>query len=119
MARTVKFSGNVEWTLEDNQTAAKMPLACELSYTSSLQIEKVYTAVVTDEVIALPMASAKFLVLKALTNDVTIKLNNSTTDIPIKAGTGFVLIWNPDGAITSLKVSIGVAPATLKGYAFA
>jgi len=119
MARIVKFTGTVEWPLEDGQPAAKLPLACELTYTSSLQLEKVFATTVVDEVIALPMISAKFLVLKALTNDVSVKLNGGAEGIVIKAGTGFMLVWNADGAITGLKVSVATVPATLKGYAFA
>lgn len=118
MARTLSFTGEIQWPLEDGKQAAKINLAASLVYASALHIEKVYSAVVTDEVVTLPMASAKFLLLQAITNDITVKLNASTDAITIKAGTGFILIFG-DGVITALKVSTGTVPATLKGMAFA
>jgi len=118
MARTLVFAGEITWPLEDGKQAAKVNLAASIVYASALHIEKVYSSVVTDEVIALPMAGAKFVLLQATTNDITVKLNASTDAITLKANTGFVLIFG-DGVITALKVSTGTVPATLKGMAFA
>lgn len=118
MARTLSFSGEVTWPLEDGKQAAKVNLAASVVYASALHIEKVYSTVVTDEVVALPMASAKFLLLQALTNDISVKLNNDTVALVIKAGTGFILVFG-DGAITGLKVTTSTVPATLKGFVFA
>ena len=119
MARTLKFTGTLEYPLEDGQQAAKAALSVSLAYTSALSIEKLYAVVATDEVVALPMTSAKFLLLQATGNDIDVKLNNSTAAITLKAGAGFIVVWNSEGAITGIKVTVGTVPATLKGYAFA
>lgn len=118
MARTLSFSGELNWPIEDGKQAAKVALAASIAYASALHIEKVYAAAVTDEAIVLPMASAKFLLLQALTNDITVKLNGAATSITIKAGTGFVLVFG-DGVITGVTVTTSTVPATLKGFAFA
>lgn len=118
MSRTLRFTGNMAWPLENGQQTANLPLSMSLVYTSCLHIEKLYSAAVTDEEIVLPMTSAKFLVLQATTNDIRVKINTST-NITIKAGDGFVLIWNPEGTVTSLLVTVGEVPASLKGYIFA
>jgi hypothetical protein len=120
MARTLLFSGTMQWPLEDGKQAAKLDLSVSLTYTQVLAIEKVYSAPVTDEAIVLPMSSAKFLLLKALaTEDVQVKLNGNTNAITLKAGGGFLLIQNDDGAITGVTVTTAAAPATLQGFAFA
>ena len=120
MARTLTLTAEMNWPIEDGKQAAKTNLAVSLVYSSALAIEKVYASPVTDEAIALPMTSAKFLMLQAPgTEDVQIKLNGNTNAITLKAGTGFVLIYNPDGAITGITVTVATAPATLKGFAFA
>lgn len=119
MARTLQFTGELNWPLEDGKQAAKLPLSMSLGYTSVLHLEKVFAAPVVDEAVTLPMASAKFLLLQANTEDLDVKINGSTTPITLKAGTGFLLVWNEDGAITSLSISAATVPATLKGYVFA
>lgn len=119
MARTLKFTGEMEWPLEDGKQAAKLPLTMSLVYTSALAIEKVYAAPVADEVLALPMTSAKFLLLQALTDDVDVKVNGSANAITLKAGDGALLVWNPDGAVTGVTVTVATSPASLKGFAFA
>lgn len=118
MARTLSFTGELNWPLEDGKQAAKLALAASIPYTSALHLEKVFSGVVSDDPVVLPMASAKFLLLQALTNDITVKLNGASTSITLKAGTGFVLLFG-DGIITGLTVSTGTVPATLKGFAFA
>ncbi len=121
MARTLSFTGEMEWPLEEGKQAAKLPLTISLDYTSVLAIEKVYSSIVVDEVVTLPVASVKFLLLRATgtTEDVDVKLNNNTNPITLSAGDGFLLVYNPDGVITDLTVSVAVAPATLQGFAFA
>jgi len=119
MARTLTFSGTLQWPLEDGQQAAKAVLSTSLVYTAAMAIEKVYSAAATNEVIALPMANAKFLLLQATGNDIDVKLNGSADVITIKASTGFILVWNSDGAIDGITVTVATVPATLKGYAFA
>jgi hypothetical protein len=119
MARTLTFFGTLQWPLEDGQQAAKAVLSTSLVYTSAMAIEKLYSSAVTDEVIALPMASAKFLLLQATGNDIDVKLNGNANAITIKASTGFILVWNSDGAITGVTITVATVPATLKGYAFA
>ena len=119
MARTLQFTGELSWPLEDGKQAAKMNLAVSLVYSQALYLEKVYAVVATDEALELPMSSAKFLILQALTADIIVKLNGAATGVTLKAGTGFVMIHNPDGAITEITVSTTTVPATLKGYAFA
>jgi hypothetical protein len=119
MARTLKFTGTLEYPLEDGQQAAKAALSVSLAYTSALSIEKVFGTVATDEVVALPMTNAKFLLLQATGNDIDVKLNDSTEVITLKAGAGFIVVWGSDGAISGIKVTVATVPATLKGYAFA
>lgn len=119
MARTLSFTGELSWPLEDGKQAAKTNLTASLVYTSALMIEKQFSVAATDEVVALPMASAKLLLLQAVTADVEVKLNGGDEAVTIKAGTGFMLVFNSDGAITNLKVSTTTVPATLRGYAFA
>lgn len=119
MARTLTFTGTMQWPIQDGKQASKLDLSVSLVYTSMLALEKVYASVVTDEAVVLPMASAKFLLLKATTNDVDVKLNGASTAITLKAGGGFLLIQNDDGAVTALTVTTATAPATLEGYAFA
>lgn len=119
MARTLAFTGTMQWPLQDGKQAAKLDLSVSLDYTSVLALEKVYSAPVVDEALTLPMASAKFLLLQAKGDDVEVKLNGAATAITLKAGGGFLLIHNADGAITGLTVTIVTAPATLEGYAFA
>lgn len=119
MARTLLFTGEMQWPLDDGKQAAKHNLSVSLNYTSNLALEKVYATAVTDEVVTLPMASAKFLLLEATGNDVDIKLNGSDEVITLKAGAGFVAVWSSAGAITSVKVTVTTVPATLKGYMFA
>ena len=119
MARTLSFTGELSWPLEDGKQAAKTNLTASLVYTSALMIEKQFSVAATDEVVALPMASAKLLLLQAVTADLEIKLNDSAETITLKAGAGWLLVYNPDGTITGVKVSTTTVPATLKGYAFA
>jgi len=120
MARTLTFTGEVNWPIEDGKQAAKVALSASLVYSSAFLIEKVYAAPITDEAVVLPMTSAKFLLLQATgTEDVSVKLNGNANAIPIKATSGFVLVNNPDGAITALTVTVATAPATLRGIAFA
>lgn len=119
MARTLQFTGSMLWPLEDGGQAAKLNLSAALNYTSALAIEKVYASTVTDEVVALPMTSAKFLLLRAKTNDVEVKLNGAANAITLKADSGFLLVQNDDGAITGMTVTTTTAPATLEGYVFA
>lgn len=120
MARTFTFAGEMNWPIEDGKQAAKVPLSISLAYSSALHIEKVYAGAVTDEALALPMASAKFLLLQATgTEDVSVKLNGNANAMVLKAGAGFVMIYNPDGDVTALTVTVATAPATLKGFAFA
>lgn len=118
MARTLKFTGTLEWPLEDGGQAAKLAIASTLVYTSALHIEKVFSAPAVDEVVALPMASAKFLLLQAETADVDVKINAGTA-ITLKAGAAYIIVQNDDGNVTALTVSAAVAPATVKGWAFA
>lgn len=120
MTRTFTLTGEMNWPIEDGKQAAKVTLAVSLAYTSALHIEKVYAAPVTDEVVVLPMASAKFMMLQALeTEDVQVKLNGNANALTLKAGEGFVVLYNPDGAVTALTVTTAAAPATLQGFAFA
>lgn len=118
MARTLQFTGTMTWPLEDGGQAAKLTVSSSLIYTSALHIEKVFSAPVVDEVVALPMASAKFLLLQAETADVDVKVNGGTA-ITLKAGAAFMIVQNDDGNITALTVSAAVTPATVKGWAFA
>ena len=118
MARTLTFTGTMTWPLEDGQQAAKLVVSSSLVYTSVLAVEKVFASTIVDEAIALPMTSAKFLLVKALTNDIDVKLNGAATAITVKAGAGFLLVQNDDGAITAMTVSNAVAPATVEVYAF-
>ncbi len=119
MARTLQFSGELQWSLEDGKQAAKLPLSLSLVYTSALAIEKVFAAPAADEAVTLPMTSAKFLLLQAQTENLDIKLNGNANAITLRAGTGFLLVWNEDGAVTALTVTAATVPATLKGYVFA
>ena len=119
MARTLQFAGELTWPLEDGKQAAKTNLSASLVYTAALLLEKQFSVAAVDEVIALPMASAKFVLLQATTADVNVKLNDSAEDIVIKAGTGWVMLYGSDGVVTSIKVSTTTVPATLKVYAFA
>ena len=119
MARTLTFAGELTWPLEDGKQAAKHNLAISLAYTAALYVEKPFSVTAIDEVIDLPVASAKLLLIEAGSADLQIKLNNSTIAITVKTGTGFILIHNPDGAITGVKVSTTTVPATLKMYVFA
>ena len=119
MARTLTFAGELNWPIEDGKQAAKLALSTSLAYTSAFAIEKVYASTVTDEAIALPMTSAKFLLLQATTEDIDVKLNGAANAISLKASAGYLLVWNQDGAVTGITVTVATAPATLKGYAFA
>jgi hypothetical protein len=120
MARTLTVTAEMAWPIEDGKQAAKVDLDLSMSYTSVLHIEKVYTTTVTDEAITLPMASAKFLILRSIgTEDVQVKLNGNANAHTLKAGEGYLLIYNPDGDITALTVTTAAQPATLQGWAFA
>lgn len=119
MARTLLFTGEMQWPLDDGKQAAKHNLSVSLNYTSNLALEKVYAAAVTDEAVTLPMASAKLLLLEATGNDIDVKLNNASEVITLKAGAGFIMVWSSAGAITALKVTVTTVPATLKAYMFA
>jgi hypothetical protein len=120
MARTLALTSELSWPLEDGKQAAKVDLSLSLTYTSSLHIEKVYDAPVTDETLTLPMTSAKFLILRALgAEDVQVKLNGNANALTLKAGEGYLLLYNSDGVVTSITVTVTATPATLQGYAFA
>ncbi|MAG64340.1 MAG: hypothetical protein CMK74_00470 [Pseudomonadales bacterium] len=119
MARTLTVTSEVNWPLEDSKQAAKLPLTVSLAYTSEASVEKVYTATATDEAVALPMASAKFLLLRAKDNDITVKLNGNSNALTLKKDTGFLMFWNSGGTVTSLTVTVATAPATFKMLAFA
>jgi hypothetical protein len=119
MARTLSFAGTLTWPLEDGKQAAIHALAISLAYTSALYVEKPYSAGVVDEAVDLPMTSAKAVLIEASTADLQVKLNGAATAITVKAGTGFILISNPDGAITELTVTTTTVPATLKAWLFA
>jgi len=120
MARTLAVTAEMGWPLEDGKQAAKIDLGLSLSYTSVLHIEKVYASTVTDEAVELPMASAKFLLLRAIgTEDVQVKINGNANALTLKAGSGYLLVYNPDGAVTSITVTVAAQPATLQGWAFA
>ena len=118
MARTLSFTGTMTWPLEDAGQAAKLTVTSSLTYTSALHVEKVFSAPVVDEVVTLPMTSAKFLLLKAQTADVSVKINGGSA-ITLKAGAAFLIVQNDDGNVTALTVSAATAPASLIGYAFA
>jgi hypothetical protein len=120
MARTLALTAELNWPIEDGKQAAKIDLGLSMTYTSSLHIEKVYASTVTDEVLELPMTTAKFLILRAIgTEDVQVKLNGNANAITLKAGAGYVMIYNPDGTITGVTVTVAAQPATLQGWAFA
>lgn len=119
MARTLLFTGEMQWPLDDGKQAAKHNLSISLNYTSNLAIEKVFAAAATDEAITLPMANAKFLLLEATGNDIDVKLNGAATVVTLKAGAGFILVWSSAGAIDEVTVTVATVPATLKGYIFA
>ena len=119
MPRTLQFAGELTWPLEDGKQAAKTNISASLVYTSALMIEKQFSIPAVDQPLALPMASAKFVLLQATTADVNVKLNDSAEDIVIKASTGWVMLYGSDGVVTSIKVSTTTVPATLKIYAFA
>jgi hypothetical protein len=120
MARTLALTSELSWPLEDGKQAAKVDLGLSFTYTSSLHIEKVYAAPVTDEVLELPMTSAKFLLLRSIgTGDVQVKLNGNANALTLKAGEGYLLLYNPDGDVTGVTVTVAAQPATLQGWAFA
>lgn len=120
MARTLTFTGELSWPLEDGKQAAKVAVTTSLVYTSALYIEKVYAAAPVAEELALPMAGARFLLLQATTNDLSVKLNDGDEAVTLTAGTGFIMVSGGiAGVITKVTVSGAVVPATLKGYAFA
>lgn len=119
MARTLTFTGTLTWPIEDGKQAAKTEQSVSLLYTSAFHVEKVYSGAVVDEALDLPMTSAKFLLLQATGNDVDVKLNGNANAVTLKADSGFLLVWNADGTITGVTVSVTTVPATLKGYAFA
>ena len=119
MSRTLTFAGTLTWPLEDGKQAAIHSLAISMTYTAALYVEKPYSVAAIDEVVELPVASAKMLLIEASGADLQIKLNNSTVALTVKTGAGFILIHNPDGAITGVKVSTTTVPATLKMYVFA
>lgn len=120
MARTLALTAELNWPLEDGKQAAKIDLGLSLTYTSVLHIEKVYAAPVVDEAIELPMASAKFVLLRALgLEDVQVKLNGNANAITLKASEGYLLLYNPDGVITAITATVAAQPATLQGWAFA
>lgn len=120
MARTLSVTTTMNWPVQDGKNAAQLVLTTSLTYTQMLVIEKVYSSPVAGEAITLPMTSAKFLILQSLgTEDVEVFINGSTDSIMLKAGDGYVVVQNPDGAVTSLEVTVAAEPATLQGYAFA
>lgn len=120
MPRTLAITSEMSWPIEDGKQAAKVDLGLSFTYTSVLHIEKVYTTTVTDEALTLPMASAKFLLLRSIgTEDIQVKLNGNANALTLKAGDGYLLVYNPDGAVTSITVTTAAQPATLQGYAFA
>lgn len=120
MARTLALTSELSWPLEDGKQAAKVSLSLSMTYTAAMHIEKVYASTVTDEALELPMASAKFLILRVTgTEDVQVKLNGNANAIPLKAGAGYLLIQNPDGAVTGITVTVATQPTTLQGWAFA
>lgn len=118
MARTLSFTGTMTWPLESDGQAAKVTVNSSLVYASAMAIEKVYSATVVDEVIDLPMSSAKFVLLRAKTADVDVKLNGAATAVTLKADAGYLILYNGDGSLTGLTVSVATAPATLEGYLF-
>lgn len=119
MARTLGFSGEMEWPLEDGKQAAKLDLLESLVYTQAFHVEKLYAAPVTDEVLVLPMASAKFILMQAKTADVQFKLEGNANALTLKAGDGFFAFWNEDGAVTAMTVTAATAPASLVVFAYA
>jgi len=119
MARTLTFTGEMSWPLEDGKQAAKANVSISLAYTSSISTEKVFSGTVTDEAVALPMASAKFMMIRAKTEDISFKVNGGDQPIILKGDAGFFLVYNPDGAITALTVTVATSPASLEFYAFA
>lgn len=118
MARTVTFTGSMVWPLENGQQASVLPLTFSLEYSDQTAREKTYSAVVTDDPVPLPTNGAKFLIARAKTADVAVKINGSTTPVVLKAGSGFLVIANGDGNVTSLTATVAVAPAKLEMYAF-
>ena len=119
MARTLGFSGEMEWPLEDGKQAAKLNLLESLVYTQAFHAEKLYAAPVTDEALDLPFASAKFILMQAKTDDVQVKLNGNANAITLKADAGFFAFWNEDGGVTALSITTAAAPATLVVFAYA
>ena len=119
MARQLLMDATIQWPLETDKQPAKVPLSVALTYTSEMSVEKVYAAPVADEAVALPMASAAFLLVRAVDNDIDVKLNASANAITVEADGGFIMIWNPSGTVTAMTVTIVTSPATLKVLAFA
>ena len=119
MARTLAFSAEMEWPLEDGKQAAKTNLLESLVYTQALHEEKLFAAPVTDEVVVLPMTAAKFVLMKAKTADVQFKLEGNANALTLKADEGFFAFWNGDGAITAITITVAVAPASLVIFTYA
>jgi hypothetical protein len=120
MARTLTLTAEMSWPIEDGKQAAKADFNISLAYTTAMHIEKPYAGTVTDEALDLPASSIKFLLLQSVgTEDIEVKLNGNSNALTLKAGDGYILVYNPDGDITAVTVTVGTAPATLKGYAFA
>lgn len=112
MARTLGFSGEMEWPLEDGKQAAKLDLLEGLVYTQAFHVEKLYAAPVVDEALVLPMASAKFILMQAKTDDVQVKLEGNANALTLKADAGFFAFWNEDGGVTAITVTTAAAPAS-------
>jgi hypothetical protein len=104
--------------MEDGKQAAKIPVSSSLVYEEALAIENKYTGTVTDETVTLPMATAKFLLVRCSGENVSVKLNGGGA-ITVTKGTGFIMLWSSDGAITALSVTVASVPATLKVLTFA
>lgn len=118
MARELKVTATVEWPMVAGQQAMKIPLSVALAYEEAAAIENKYASPVTDEVVTLPMATAKFLLVQCTGENASIKANGGGA-INITKATGFAMVWSNDGAITSLSITLAAAPAVVTILAFA
>lgn len=117
---TLTLSGTLTYgdTQPDGAVPCREPLSFTVTYTEA-SIKTVHLAAnLTDSLIELDSVSApKFLLVKAVETDVTVKLSDGVTADPtptaVAVAGGWVIVANPNGqAINALLVTTPASPTT-------
>lgn len=113
MAKQFVSVGTVSVPREDGQASATSDLSTKITFTQRAEFDRVYSGVVTDDVVdlgTLDTGGAKAILVKCSVGTCTVKFNSDTGAWPLAPGALF-MFFNPTvGFPTGCKVTtVGAA----------